>query len=197
MAESKARNTDERYSKLTIGVCPDQWGVWFPEDDKQIHWETVLDEMAEAGFSVMETGPFGYFPKDPKRLQEEMDQRGFKVVAGTGSLVAKPAFLDLADPDLSTVARTLVESGHRRAVVVPLLFTVAFHATVDVPEAVQANGSTEVSVVPGVIAVSRTTNEPSASTMKSERDQSRRPRVRWAWRATSPSRVSCSADSSA
>ena len=36
MAESKARNTDERYSKLTIGVCPDQWGVWFPEDDKQI-----------------------------------------------------------------------------------------------------------------------------------------------------------------
>ena len=46
MAESKARNTDERYSKLTIGVCPDQWGVWFPEDDKQIHWETALDEMA-------------------------------------------------------------------------------------------------------------------------------------------------------
>ena len=30
MAESKARNTDPRYSKLTIGVCPDQWGVWFP-----------------------------------------------------------------------------------------------------------------------------------------------------------------------
>jgi len=26
MAESKARNTDPRYSKLTIGVCPDQWG---------------------------------------------------------------------------------------------------------------------------------------------------------------------------
>ena len=32
----------------------------------------------------METGPFGYFPKDPARLQEEMDKRGFKVVAGTG-----------------------------------------------------------------------------------------------------------------
>jgi sirohydrochlorin ferrochelatase len=60
-----------------------------------------------------------------------------EVVAATGSVVAKPAFLDLADPDLRTVARDLVESGHRRAVVVPLLFTVAFHATVDVPEAVQ------------------------------------------------------------
>jgi sirohydrochlorin cobaltochelatase len=60
-----------------------------------------------------------------------------QVVARTGSLVAEPAFLDLADPDLMAVAHRLVEAGHRRAVVVPLLFTVAFHATVDVPEAVQ------------------------------------------------------------
>ncbi len=84
MSESKARNTDPRYRKLAIGVCPDQWGVWFPEDPKQIPWEKALDEMAEAGFSIMETGPFGYFPTEPKRLQEEMDARGFKVVAGTG-----------------------------------------------------------------------------------------------------------------
>ncbi|MEI2774401.1 MAG: TIM barrel protein [Tetrasphaera sp.] len=67
-----------------MGVCPDQWGVWFPMDDKQIPWEKALDEMAEAGFSVMETGPFGYFPKDPDRLAEEMGKRGFRVVAGTG-----------------------------------------------------------------------------------------------------------------
>ena len=60
-----------------------------------------------------------------------------RVVGQTGSLTAEPAFLDLADPDLGTVARRLVDAGHRRAVVVPLLFTVAFHATVDVPEAVQ------------------------------------------------------------
>ena len=77
MAESKARNTDPRYSKLTIGVCPDQWGVWFPQDEKQIDWDVALDQMATAGFSVMETGPFGYFPTEPARLQEEMDKRGF------------------------------------------------------------------------------------------------------------------------
>ncbi len=81
---AKARNTDPRYAKLTIGVCPDQWGVWFPEDEKQIDWDVALDEMADAGFSVMETGPFGYFPTDPVRLKEEMDARGFHVVAGTG-----------------------------------------------------------------------------------------------------------------
>lgn len=58
-------------------------------------------------------------------------------VAAAGGVDAEGAFLDLAEPDLLTVARRLVAAGHRRAVVVPLLFTVAFHATVDVPEAVR------------------------------------------------------------
>ncbi len=80
---SKARNTDPRYSKLTIGVCPDQWGVWFPWDEKQIPWDKALAEMAEAGFSVMETGPFGYFPTNPKLLKAVMDAYDFRVVAGT------------------------------------------------------------------------------------------------------------------
>jgi sirohydrochlorin ferrochelatase len=60
-----------------------------------------------------------------------------RVVAATGDVDARPAFLDLAEPDLLTAAGRLVEAGHRQAVVVPLLFTVAFHATVDVPEAVR------------------------------------------------------------
>lgn len=84
MAESKARNTDPRYSRLAIGVCPDQWGVWFPQDPKQIPWRTALAEMQQAGFSIMETGPFGYFPADPAELKRVMDDHGFQVVAGTG-----------------------------------------------------------------------------------------------------------------
>lgn len=51
---------------------------------------------------------------------------------------ARYAFLDLAEPTLDTVAVELAAAGHRRAMVVPLLFTVAFHATVDVPQAVRA-----------------------------------------------------------
>jgi sirohydrochlorin cobaltochelatase len=58
-------------------------------------------------------------------------------VAASGDVDARPAFLDLADPDLVTVVRRLAAAGHTQAVVVPLLFTVAFHATVDVPEAVR------------------------------------------------------------
>ena len=123
MAESKARNTDPRYSKLTIGVCPDQWGVWFPEDEKQIQWETALDEMAEAGFSVMETGPFGYFPKDPQRLQEEMDKRGFRVVAGTGwGILHKPEAWADTEKTFRAIAETHAAVGAEYIVHLPPLF---------------------------------------------------------------------------
>ncbi len=61
---------------------------------------------------------------------------------GTAGHPARHAFLDLAAPDLSTVATELAAEGHRRAVVVPLLFTVAFHATIDVPQAVRAAAQT-------------------------------------------------------
>ena len=57
-------------------------------------------------------------------------------VAGTEGVATRAAYLDLTAPDLSTVAAELAAEGHRSAVVVPLLFTSAFHATVDVPEAI-------------------------------------------------------------
>ncbi len=50
-------------------------------------------------------------------------------------LVAVSAFLDLAAPDLTTALQALDCPG---AVVVPLLFTEAFHARVDSPQAVAA-----------------------------------------------------------
>lgn len=50
-------------------------------------------------------------------------------------LEARPAFLDLTDPDLGSVAAGLRERQVDEAIAVPLLFTSAFHATVDVPQA--------------------------------------------------------------
>lgn len=46
------------------------------------------------------------------------------------------AHLEFDAPDLTAAARQLAERGHTRAVVVPTLFTKAFHATHDVPEAI-------------------------------------------------------------
>ena len=53
---------------------------------------------------------------------------------------ARAAFLDLTEPDLEKVASGLAAEGYERAVVVPLLFTAAFHATIDVPQTVTCFG---------------------------------------------------------
>jgi sirohydrochlorin cobaltochelatase len=63
-------------------------------------------------------------------------------VAQAGGMPATYAFLDLAEPDLHNAAAAVVAAGHHRAVVVPLLFTVAFHSTIDVPQAVHAAAET-------------------------------------------------------
>ena len=65
---------------------------------------------------------------------------GVEAVLAATSLLSgvetRPAYLDLTEPDLEAVAADLAASGARRAVVVPLLFTDAFHTRIDVPDAV-------------------------------------------------------------
>ena len=58
-------------------------------------------------------------------------------VAEQAQIAALPAYLELAQPDLAAAARQLADVGHPMAVVVPLLFTEAYHATIDVPETVR------------------------------------------------------------
>jgi len=58
------------------------------------------------------------------------------VVSQQAKITAISAYLDLAEPDLEAAAGELAEAGYTNAVVIPLLFTEAFHATVDVPETV-------------------------------------------------------------
>jgi inosose dehydratase len=57
------------YARLHLGTAPDSWGVWFPDDPKQPHWSTFLDEVAECGFRTIELGPFGYLPTYPEQLK--------------------------------------------------------------------------------------------------------------------------------
>lgn len=64
-----------------------------------------------------------------------------KLTAAAGDLAGVPAraaHLELDTPDLTEVAVAMAAAGHREAVVAPLLFTRAFHATHDVPQAVAA-----------------------------------------------------------
>ena len=59
-------------------------------------------------------------------------------VARLSGIPAHSAFLDLTEPELDQVVARLAADGVRRAVVVPLLFTQAFHATIDAPQTVRA-----------------------------------------------------------
>ncbi len=53
-------------------------------------------------------------------------------------LKIEKAFIDLSRPSFDTVVDRLVRAGHEEIVVVPLLLVEAFHAKVDVPEAIAA-----------------------------------------------------------
>ncbi len=51
--------------KVNVGSAPDSWGVWFADDPRQTPWERFLDEVAAAGYTRIELGPYGYLPTDP------------------------------------------------------------------------------------------------------------------------------------
>src|SRR5216117_3874684 len=64
---------------LRIGSSPDSWGVWFPNDPKQVSWQRFLDELVEAGYEWTELGPYGYLPTDVSILGRELERRRLKV----------------------------------------------------------------------------------------------------------------------
>jgi len=71
------------YARLHLGTAPDSWGIWFPDDPKQPHWSTFLDEVVESGFRTIELGPFGYLPTHPEQLKDELGKRGLTLTGGT------------------------------------------------------------------------------------------------------------------
>lgn len=73
----------ENPAGLRIGTAPDSWGVWFPDDPKQVPWQRFLDEVVASGYSWIELGPYGYLPTDPHQLEDELGSRGLKLSAGT------------------------------------------------------------------------------------------------------------------
>jgi inosose dehydratase len=68
---------------LRLGTAPDSWGVWFPDDPKQVPWHRFLDEAAAAGYSAVELGPYGYLPTEPERLRDELGHRNLRLTGAT------------------------------------------------------------------------------------------------------------------
>lgn len=110
-------------TNLTLGSAPDSWGVWFPEDERQTPYRRFLDELAGAGYSWVELGPYGYLPTDPALLKDELDSRGLRVSGGTvfGAL-HRPAEWDAMVATAGRVAALTAAMGAHHLVFIPPLF---------------------------------------------------------------------------
>ncbi|MDT0342931.1 sugar phosphate isomerase/epimerase family protein [Streptomyces litchfieldiae] len=106
---------------IRVGSAPDSWGVWFPDDPRQTPWHRFLDEVAEAGYSWIELGPYGYLPTDPARLGDELARRELRVSAGTvfTALHRGPAVWDATWAQVADVAALTRAMGAGHLVVIP------------------------------------------------------------------------------
>ena len=94
---------------VKVGSAPDNWGVWFPDDPRQMPWDRFLDEIVEAEYEWTELGPYGYLPTDIDQLRDELTRRGLKV---SGTFVMG----DLTDPSgWPNVERQLLGAGETLA----------------------------------------------------------------------------------
>ncbi|MYT71397.1 MULTISPECIES: sugar phosphate isomerase/epimerase [unclassified Streptomyces] len=108
-------------SRIRVGSAPDSWGVWFPDDPRQVPWQRFLDEVAEAGYEWIELGPYGYLPSDARTLAEETGRRGLKVSAGTvfTGLHHGPAVWEKTWEHVASIAALTQAMGAEHLVVIP------------------------------------------------------------------------------
>jgi inosose dehydratase len=93
---------------VKVGTAPDNWGVWFPNDNKQIPWDRFLDEVVEADFKWIELGPPGYLPQDSALLSFELEKRGLCVTTGfVMHHFEDPALWSTVESELHSVGRVL------------------------------------------------------------------------------------------
>jgi inosose dehydratase len=72
----------ETNSRFQFASAPDSWGVLdYPGPSWEQSYETMLDEMVQAGYAGSELGPYGFFPTDPKILRPQLEKRKLKLLA--------------------------------------------------------------------------------------------------------------------
>lgn len=110
-------------SNLCLGIAPDSWGIWFPEDEHQVDHTVFLDELVQAGYKWLELGPYGYLPTDPQRLADEVGSRGLQVSGGTtfGAL-HHPKEWDEMLATTRKVAELTAAAGAHHLVFIPPMF---------------------------------------------------------------------------
>jgi inosose dehydratase len=102
---------------MLIANAPCSWGIACPTGNA-VTWQHYLDEVAEAGYRGTELGPFGFLPKDPAVLQDELARRDLVMIGAThvhtlGDAASGPVLMQT----LGELAPLLVSLGARHLVI--------------------------------------------------------------------------------
>lgn len=110
-------------STIRVGSAPDSWGVWFPDDDRQVRADRFLDEVSAAGYRWIELGPYGFLPTDPIELRDSLTARGLSLSAGTVfEHLHRPDSWDAVWDRVSDVAALTAAVGGSHVVVIPQMW---------------------------------------------------------------------------
>jgi len=110
---------------MNIGNAPVSWGVMEVEGwGDQVPYRQVLDEIAKAGYSGTELGPFGYFPTDPRQLKEDLANRNLHLVTAFVPVpLVDPARHQAGYQEAMKVGQLLAEVGAKLIVLADVMST--------------------------------------------------------------------------
>lgn len=84
---------------MRLGNAPVSWGVFEVEGlSADVSYPVVMDEIAAAGYTGTELGPWGFYPTEPEPLRNELARRGL-------TLASAFVPVDLTDPSKHEAAR--------------------------------------------------------------------------------------------
>lgn len=104
---------ESHLNQIKIGNAPCSWGTleFGSLKDDRISWATMLDELAEAGYTGTELGDWGFFPTDAHQLAAALAERSLDL---TGAYVGSR--LEDATQQAETVEHNLMIARQLRAV---------------------------------------------------------------------------------
>lgn len=104
--------------QIRFASAPVSWGV---QDDPGPAWEQpygqILEEIVSAGFTGTELGPFGYFPTDPRILNESLQRLGLAMLSSFVPVpITEPPRVENVIAHFRTVGALLAALGARLVV---------------------------------------------------------------------------------
>ena len=104
---------------IKVGNAPCSWGVEWSGDPRNPHWESVLKECQQAGYTGIELGPVGYMPEDQEVLRPALHKYQLELIGGVVfQPFHDPAKAKIVMGQARRTAEALVEHGAQQMVLI-------------------------------------------------------------------------------